>query len=60
MEIRGDSCPPDVLVVRFIEMRAFAVAGPGGLRVGVGTPARGPPGNLGGLGVDFFNYILLE
>ena len=35
----------------------------GRLRVGVGTQsrcARGPPGNLGELGVEFFNYILLE
>ena len=30
LTVRGNSCPPDVLVVRFIEMRAFAVAGPGG------------------------------
>ena len=40
----------------------IAVAG-GRLRVGVGTQsrcARGPPGNLGELGVEFFYYTLLE
>ena len=40
----------------------IAVAG-GRLRVGVGTQsrcARGPPGHLGGLGVDLFYYIPLE
>ena len=53
-----------ILVVRFIEMRAFAVTVAargtrGGL--GVGTQrARGPLGNLGGLGVEFFDYILLD